>query len=370
MQLVVRPWITAGVALAGAGAIAVSSVAPLPDLPDIQSRAVRLTAGFDPFTPFVDVFNTASANATTVSDFYFEAPGAALQQAIVNQVGSIGQDPATVIQDVQVNLLTALLAATFIDPDQDPEDLDFINMLAQQTLDPLHQEVQTALTAGIPGIFPVPDQPIPMIVDFLSSPLSGVLIGSVGPVVSLAVAFGNSVQAAIDAFGTDPTAAMQDLINIPANVTNAFFNGATLDLSALIPLIEQANIVPLPDGVSLDSLSLAFGGLFSPGSVADGVGGSIFNAVGLDLSGVPLLGNLDVPGQGVGPIAAMANLSQIVAEAIGWDGTGNPLADLTFPTIDLSDMAADGDLFGDLLNGGFGDLFSGGLLDGLVGGLF
>jgi hypothetical protein len=349
MELATRPWITAGVALASAGVVVVAPVAA--PLPDLQSRTVQLAAGFDPITPFVDAFNTASANATAVADFYFEAPEAALQQAVVNQVGDIGQDPAAVIQDVQVNLLTALLAATFIDPDQDREDLDFINMLAQQTLDPLHQELQTALTEGLPGIFPAPDQPIPAIVDFLSSPLSGVLIGSIGPVVSPAVAFDNSIQAAIDAMGTDPTAAMQDLINIPANVTNAFFNGATLDLTALIPLIEQANILPLPEGVSVDSLSLAFGGLFSPGMTGiagDGVGGSIFNALGIDLSGVPILGNLDIPGQGVGPIAAMANLSQIVAETIGWDGTGNPLADLTFPTIgdDLFSAVLGGDLGG------------------------
>lgn len=36
----------------------------------------------------------------------------------------------------------------------------------------------------------------------------------------------------------------------------------------------------------------------------------------------------------VGPIGAVANLSQIVAGAIGWDGDGNPLTHLTFPKIE------------------------------------
>lgn len=340
MELTTRPWITAGVALAGASVIAAIPLAGPP--PGLQSRAVQLASDFDPVTPFLDALNTASANATAVADFYFEAPEAALQQAIVNQVGSIGEDPATALQDFQVNFLTALLAATFIDPDQDDADLDFINGLATHTLDAPHQVLQTALTEGIPGVLPAPGDQVPLIADFLSSPVSGVLIGSLGPVISPLVEFGNDVQAAIDAMSTDPTTAMQDLVNIPANVTNAFFNGATLDLSALIPLIEQGNAVGLPDGVSIDALSLAFGGLFSPGSVVDGAGGSILNALGLDLNGVPGLGDLDIAGQGVGPIAAMADLSQIVAEALGWDGTGNPLDALTFPAIG-----------GDLLGGMF-----------------
>ncbi|MCV7258219.1 outer membrane porin GjpA [Mycobacterium shimoidei] len=349
MELTTRPWITAGVALAGAGAIAAIPVAA--PLAGPQSRVVQLATDVDPVTPFLDALTTASANATAVADFYFEAPEAALQQAIVNQVGFIGEDPATALQDFQINFLTALLAATFIDPDQDEADLDFIDGLTSQTLDAPHQVLQTALTEGIPGIFPAPDGQVPLLVDFLSSPLSGVLISSLSPVLSPLVEFGNSIQAAIDALGTDPTTALQDLINIPANVTNAFFNGTTLDLSALIPLIEQGNIVGLPDGASIDSLSLALGGLFSPGSVVDGAGGSILNALGLDLSGVPGLGNLDIVGQGVGPIAAMADLSRIVAEAIGWDGTGNPLDALAFPAIS-------GDLLGGLFDTGPMDILA------------
>jgi hypothetical protein len=41
MQLVIRPLITAGVALAGASVVAVTPLtAPVPGLPDVQSRAV------------------------------------------------------------------------------------------------------------------------------------------------------------------------------------------------------------------------------------------------------------------------------------------------------------------------------------------
>ena len=67
-HMATRPWIAAGVALVGAGAVAVTPVAaPIPALSSLQSPAVELTAGLDPFGAWQDVFNTASANATTQS---------------------------------------------------------------------------------------------------------------------------------------------------------------------------------------------------------------------------------------------------------------------------------------------------------------
>ncbi|MGH3564295.1 MAG: hypothetical protein ACRDTN_21590 [Mycobacterium sp.] len=81
MQSALQPYATAGVAIVGASLVAVTPVAaPLPNLADIQSRAVQLTAD-DAFT---DVFNTASANATTLLNNFLLAPGVALQQLSVN----------------------------------------------------------------------------------------------------------------------------------------------------------------------------------------------------------------------------------------------------------------------------------------------
>jgi hypothetical protein len=49
MELAARRWVTAGFALtlASAGAIATPVAAPLPDLADVQTRAVQLTASGD-----------------------------------------------------------------------------------------------------------------------------------------------------------------------------------------------------------------------------------------------------------------------------------------------------------------------------------
>jgi len=101
-QLATQHWITAGVAVAGASLIAVApGVTPvLPHLQhDLQAAAVRLTAGWDPLAAWQTAFNTTSANASTIADNFFLAPGVGLQQAIVNEVGYLNQvlnDPSSI----------------------------------------------------------------------------------------------------------------------------------------------------------------------------------------------------------------------------------------------------------------------------------
>ncbi|NED67146.1 hypothetical protein G3I15_40080, partial [Streptomyces sp. SID10244] len=64
---------------------------------------------------------------------------------------------------------------------------------------------------------------ISAVMNVLASPLSGVLIGLAGPVVSPAVAVLNSaisIAAAVQA--GDPSAAFSDLWDAPANVVGSF----------------------------------------------------------------------------------------------------------------------------------------------------
>lgn len=346
MQLVTRPWIAAGLALAGVGGVTVTqAVAPLPN---VRVPAVQLTADFDVISPWVDAFDTASANATTLADYVFEAPGAALQQLAVNQVGyldSLFNDPSgvgNVLSTISTNLQDVSQAATLINA-----SADIMSAVTPHTLDTNHELMLAILGSGF---IPVSDQ-ILQTLDTASSPLTGVLLGLLGPVLSPAVALADSIQDIVGdltASTPDPSAALQELINIPADMTNAFLNGTDLNLDALAPLLNGAGI--LPDGDSFTSLDLELGGLLSPGSVEDGVGGSMLNSVGVLLS--VLLGGqqgvIEIPaGEGVGPIGALADLSQVVAETLGWDGTGNPLADLTFPVLDgvgTATAAASGDL--------------------------
>ncbi|MGV0745168.1 outer membrane porin GjpA [Mycolicibacterium sp. XJ870] len=330
-----RLFATAGVALTAAGAIAAApAIAPTPpdiQVPRIAAAQVALAAETDFFGRWVEVFNTTSENATKVSQFSFEAPGAALQQAIVNQAGYFGDvlnDPASigiVFQTFGENMQKAFNIATMQGL---PEDINQAIPILALSNDPAH-----AIVVGfVPGFLPegTPEVVIPL-VHFLASPITGVMIGFAGPLISPAVAALNSIMAG-------------DLLNLPANVVDGFFNGATLNLDALLPAINGAGV--LPEGTTVNRLGIAFGGLFSPGGTGKtvggpigvgSVGGSIFNSVDVSITselapGFPI--TLDAPGVGIGPLGAMANLSQMIAGAIGWDGDGNPLTKLTFPGIE------------------------------------
>src|SRR5690625_4741950 len=148
------------------------------------------------------------------------------------------------------------------------------------------------------------DQLMPL-VNFLASPLSGLIIGSMGPWLSPWVALMNGIQ---DGDGFN---------EIMANMSGAFFNGADLNLDALAPLINSLGL--LPDGSEIHHIDLALGGLLTPGMVAaapnlvpgtgDEIaapGGSILNSLGLNLDisfqGIPI--TADVTGHAVGPIGA------------------------------------------------------------------
>jgi hypothetical protein len=209
------------------------------------------------------------------------------------------------------------------------------------------------------------------ILQFLSSPLSAMLIGSLSPGISPLVALGNSITEISDALNADTPdfeAAFNALLNIPANMVDGFLNGADLNLDALLPAINDAGF--LPEGMELTALDFAFGGLLSPGvasgagdqgtytfpdgTTVDPVGGSLFNNVGLTLTGVPVLNELTLGSVPIGPIAAMEQWSQVVGVLLGdnWDGKD---AVQTPPLFGLDPIVMDdagsgvASLFGDLL---------------------
>ncbi len=360
MQQALPPYATAGVTIVGAGLIAVTpAVAPLPDLLDVQSAAVQLTAtGFEAWT---DQFNAAVANATTLYNNFALAPFVGLQQAIVNQ-----QDFANGLQDGTLTTndvaqqMQAHLDAILTGFTLQNATTDTVNSVVQHTISATDAEAMPPtfghdlLFLLLPALLPA-DQAatITPIVDFLASPLSGIIIGELGPFISPWVALINSIGAG------------DNFSDILANTVGAFFNGATLDLSGLIPLIEQSGLLPMPEG-TLTHLDFAFGGLLSPGTVqpiydlADGdgtvvdsvpaVGGSIFNSLGLGLNaaalGIPL--QLTIDSEPVGPIGASLGWGQAVGALLGsgWDGKGHvtvtpPLFGLPLIPADMDDGGAD-----------------------------
>lgn len=369
-QEVNRHWLTAGAVVASAAMIAAApGISPVPAgvQSDLQAAAVRLTAGWDPLAPWQAAFDTAVANGTILGDNFLLAPGVGLQQAIANQIGYAKQlfdDPSSfeaVSQQFSANVMKVITGLTLIGADEATTDT-----VLKHTLGGLH---------GLSlGFFPsfladgVDVETFSAVMNVLASPLSGVLIGMAGPALSPAVALANSATAISDALQAgDPTTALTGLLGIPAGMVDAFLNGADLNLDALAPLINDAGLIK--DAVKIDGITLALGGLLTPGSTdrspyevkdEDGnviktiepVGGSIFNSLGLDVN----LGgtSLAVEGEAVGPIGALQGLSQTVGVLLGsgwddWDGKGKAPAPKP-PLFGLDPLTA-GDIFSDTAEG-------------------
>jgi hypothetical protein len=331
VQLALRPYTTAGVALVGAGLIAITPLAP--QQPAMYAaQAIKLVSGEDALpdvaSPWTDVFDTASQNATTLWDNFALAPGVALQQAAVNQSDLWQQfvnDPtsstlSSVMQEFQTNLdnvLTGLglQGSTIGNFDETfgwPQD-SIASLVLQHTMIGNHALMFGEIFGYLPGSEQSLLEPI---INWLGSPESAVLMGSVGPLISPLVELYNCISAG------------DDLNTTLADVTGAFFNGADLNLDSLLPTINSLIGSEFPPGMTMAELDIAFGGLLSTGSaqVADytsggteipAVGGSLFNSVGLEFTGVPQLGSLTLTSEPIGPIAAWETLSQTVSGLLG-----------------------------------------------------
>lgn len=361
MNAALRPFVTAGIALVGAGMITVTPMAT-PLLEASVVHDVALTADLDFTGAWTDAFNAAETNFADLQTAMTDA-NAALKDALTNADLS------------NLNFEQLGAALTFLGGDQKT----FIDPLTEWTLngggpdadisvDALHALLFPILTNQAAGLgidlFPVIPDPIPEVVNFLASPLSGVLIGALGPSIAPMVALLNSIEAIsanLNGETPDTTAVLQELINIPANMFNGWLNGATLNLDALIPLVADAGL--LPDSVAIDSLTFAFGGILTPGLVgADPTdtntfgdsfpgGGSILNSLGLTLGITdPLELNLPFLAHGVGLSGALIGLEQVLATFLS--------GDLVFdsPPAEVPDPGAATDFdFGALL----ADLFGG-----------
>jgi hypothetical protein len=377
MQLASRPWITAGVALVGASAIAAAPVAA--PLPVVHVPAIQL-ASFDDI-PWQDVFSNADTSFTNnILDPFTGAPFPALQQVIFNQAeyladiwkdistgnfSNLGTTFSTIGTDI-TNHLTAALSAP-IDSFSPTGTESYLLPSLDSTPVTVGFSVQACSSLGCAGFSPTIDLgghaallndlihglPIELnfgalgtinfgtinilsdllgsttaaevlpLLNLVASPLSGVLWGLAGTALSPLAQLVDDGVHTFDALSTqDYTTAFDDLLNVPANVTNAFLEG-----------YGNANNLLADFGLSLPGFTpeLDLGGLLSPA-------GSLFNAVGFDLgasSSTTVLGVtwsasafLNDPATTVGPIGSLLELGQAIAQSIGWDDIGNQLSGL------------------------------------------
>ena len=106
---------------------------------------------------------------------------------------------------------------------------------------------------------------------FSGSPLSGILWGGIGTTLSPYLQFNDDItgiSAALDGANPDYTPAFDDLLNMPANLTNAFLNG--YGNVSLDTVLTDLGIATPPTDVAVTA---DLGGLLSPaGSLIDGIG--------------------------------------------------------------------------------------------------
>ncbi|MGV0627755.1 hypothetical protein [Mycolicibacter minnesotensis] len=182
MQQTLRPYVTTGLAVAGAGLVAVPSVAA--NLPQLQhqlslaeQRGVALTSGF--FSPYTDLFENTITNLQ------------ALNQNSVNMWG--------------------LLQHIFENPQEAINGIpDVINIFTN-----------SMPTIGVQAF------PFPVDIDVQMPLWVNSLLAAIGPWVNLGDAFGQVFNEIISNLLTDPLQSLSALIGAPATLLDAFLNGST-----------------------------------------------------------------------------------------------------------------------------------------------
>lgn len=324
MDVSARSYLTAGVAALGVGALALSPLQPLDrgaGLPSAltSSQAVQLTA-IDVITPWLQVFNDTETNVANLLNSFLGpndsnagdgktvgAPVASLQQAAANWL-EFGTELPDVfkIWNQFVNNSAAALKAPFA-PDT-------------TTLNDDH--------ALVYGLLPVLAPDVPQgLVDIMTTSLTGIAAGVIGPALGPLLALRQSVTDIIASLKTLKWSdALNTALNIPAVMTGAFLNGGpVLDLTWVAPLLGFP--------ASVTKFGLAMGGVLSPG-------GSLLNAVDTAVQLDPDT-TVTIAGVPAGAIGSVMGLDWAVASSIGWKRNGNPLKPgIPVPTLASQRVAA------------------------------
>ncbi|GAY14617.1 hypothetical protein [Mycobacterium sp. shizuoka-1] len=238
MPIAVRSSVATGVAVLGVGALALAPLQPVTSTlsnahgPAVFSTAdVSLTAGFDPVTPWVDVFTAALANVTTIGEDWLADPAPALRQLGTNWFG-YANTVGTALGGVATGTYTYLTETV-------PQSLSTaFQQIADGDLSGAAETINNALgtaifSIGLP-LFPVLEIP-GKITDNLSAVVKAVagietllpvLVGVLGPVEGGIQAFGDSAQAVLDASAAgDFVTAVNAAVNILPTVVGAVLNG-------------------------------------------------------------------------------------------------------------------------------------------------
>ena len=254
-----RPYVTTGVAIVGTSVLLVSPPA-IPtafaanNIPS-ASRSIDLKASIDPLAAWQVAFDNTAANVTGLADTQLENPFPFFRQILNNQLLYLSQLPdIPAIVRQQVANVQAAVAAPFA------EDVT--------TLDKSHAGIWAQLDS--PMLVASKSDLAAALMPLTSTALSGLLLGAVGPVIGPALVLIANAQTIVESLkGDDAQSALATLLDIPAEMTNAFLNGGqSLNVTSLINTLGIEFVNPT-------QLDLEFGGVFSQGT-------SMFNALAID----------------------------------------------------------------------------------------
>ena len=235
MQVAVRSYLTAGVALIGASAIVAAPITPTPpdiQVPAIYSANVELAASTGPIEQWINVFASAFNNVAQIGAAVAADPAPVLRQMLINQLG-YGQTLVTGLQGTTEGFITWATENLPQTLQTMASDISQGNIVG--AADAFNELLGTLLFVGFPlfDVLTIPGQ----ITDNLTNAVKAltslgtllpVVVGVLGPMEGVVSAMGDSGQAFVNAIGTgNPIAALTALINIPAAFTGALLNGYT-----------------------------------------------------------------------------------------------------------------------------------------------
>ncbi|UNB51570.1 hypothetical protein [Mycolicibacterium sp. YH-1] len=237
MHAMLRPYVTAGISLVGASAIAISPISPVSTaLPDIyapahavSSAAVNLVAS--PLDFYTEVFARTTTNLGQLAGTLIGDPAPILTQVIKNQVANadalivaLAQGAGNIAYAVTDLIPQALRTASTAIANGDVETalnalLGIPATLAIPLLDTVYDGIIAPIMLAVNRINNIVQNTTGLIM------ITGAM-AIMGPVLSTIGAVGTAVQGVIDAAGTgDIGKVAQALFDAPGVVVDGFLNG-------------------------------------------------------------------------------------------------------------------------------------------------
>jgi hypothetical protein len=269
MERTLRPYVTAGVVVAGAGLIAAAPVGPA--ALEIQTRAVQLAAVGEatdlaarqefPIVDFTEAYNNTVTNLQDIANQMAGNPTPILSQIETNMTG-YANDIANGFQTSNDHLTTALqdlgpLLTQVMSDLQSGDVFDADNALSQFLLStPLvvtrpvfgaffevAQSMATNLDNVLTANVAVPQAAVPDIMSIFAVPawFTDLRLAPLYGPNAAEYAMAGVTQDVINALqGGDTTLALNDLSNAPSTILDAYLNGYQVDSGPFTKLLSDA----------------------------------------------------------------------------------------------------------------------------------